>query len=107
LVFKQPFFIINHFQLDNLAADLASKAGASIISGETVDGAKLKELTQNYERIIGADGAFSAVRKYLALPNPEFWLGIQFFEKNMILLISLKLGQLKMVFCGAFRAAMK
>jgi len=82
LVFKQPFFIINHFQLDNLAADLASKAGASIISGETVDGAKLKELTQNYERIIGADGAFSAVRKYLALPNPEFWLGIQFFEKK-------------------------
>lgn len=82
LSFRQTFFVINHFQLDNLAADLAAKAGAAIITGQTVNDAKLKELTQNYERIIGADGAFSAVRKYLTLPNPEFWLGIQFFEKK-------------------------
>jgi len=82
LKFRQPFYIIEHAQLDLLTAALATQAGARIRLGEKVDAARLEEIGKNYDRVIGADGALSAARKFLGLPDPQFWLGIQYFEKK-------------------------
>ncbi len=80
LCFQQPFYIIEHSQLDLLAASLAALAGATIQVGAAVDGEQLKEIADNYDRVVGTDGALSITRKFLGLPNPDFWLGIQYFE---------------------------
>lgn len=79
IVFKKSFFIINHFQLDNLVADLAQKAGAEIVLNQVIG-----EMPKNFDRVIGCDGADSFVRKELKLAQPHFFLGIQGFreEKN-------------------------
>lgn len=74
LRFSKPFFLINHYQLDNLAADLAEKAGARIILNQEV-----KSLPEGFDRIIGCDGANSFVRKSQKLPEPRFWLALQGF----------------------------
>lgn len=78
--FSKKFFVMSHYQLDNFAADLAKSAGAEIILQSSV----LDALPQEYDRIIGTDGANSAVRKILGEREPGFRLGIQGFasEKN-------------------------
>ena len=73
--FSQKFFVMSHWELDNLTANLARKAGAKIILNYNVR--SLDSL--NFERIIGCDGANSFVRKSLGLPKPNFRLGLQWF----------------------------
>jgi flavin-dependent dehydrogenase len=75
--FSKAFLVMSHLELDKLTHDLAKKAGAEIIFGETI-----KSLPQNYERIIGCDGYDSFVRKHLCLKNPKFRLGIQGFIQS-------------------------
>jgi flavin-dependent dehydrogenase len=97
LRFKQPFFTLDHAQLDLLVAALATGAGAQIRVDKNIDFKKLNSLSQEYDRIIGADGALSIVRNYVCGgPTPaklrglnprknfgiNFWLGIQGFEKK-------------------------
>ncbi len=96
LRFAQPFFVMEHSQLDLLAAALATQAGADIRVDQNIDFAKLEKLSSEYDRIIGCDGALSTVRDYLCGDcvgpthakstgrgeNPRFWLGIQGFEKK-------------------------
>ena len=72
--FSKKFFVMNHFELDNLAAKFAKEAGAKIILNNTIN-----SLPTEFNCIIGCDGAMSQVRKNLLLPDPEFKLAIQGF----------------------------
>ena len=104
LAFRQPFFVLDHLQLDLLAAGLATCAGADIRLGENVNADRLSELNRQFDRLIGCDGALSITREYLkygvfrGLTSREedrplktsytktqkiiFFLGIQGFEKK-------------------------
>ena len=75
--FSRKFLVMSHFELDNLVANLAEKAGAKIIFNKNID-----NLSEEFERIIGCDGATSFVRKNLGLKDPKFYLGIQGFIFN-------------------------
>ena len=77
--FDQDFYLINHFKLDNLVAELAQKAGAKIILNKKIKKEDLKEIINNFDRIIGADGANSIIREYLNLPKPNLKIAIQGF----------------------------
>jgi len=77
------FLVMSHFELDNLAAKLAQKAGAKIILNHNVSRSDLDTLRNEFERIIGCDGPNSIVRKSLDLPTPAYRLAIQgFIPKN-------------------------
>lgn len=77
--FSKKFLVMSHAALDKLVCGLAQQAGGEIILGKPIN-----FLPQNFDRIIGCDGANSAVRKSLGLPAPVCRLGIQGFvsEKN-------------------------
>ncbi|MDP1538431.1 MAG: FAD-dependent oxidoreductase [bacterium] len=77
--FAEKFLAMDHSKLDNLAANLARKAGAKIALNNPVS-----SLPSGFDRIIGCDGVDSAVRKNLNLPQPSFRIGIQGFlpEEN-------------------------
>ena len=72
LNFKTSFFVMSHFELDNLVAELARAAGAEIKLNHYETGSD----RVSFDRVIGCDGAYSAVRKSLGLPDPFFRLGI-------------------------------
>jgi len=79
--FSRKFFVINHFELDNLVAKFAKEAGAKIFLNSPVN-----SLPTEFDYIIGCDGALSQTRKKLGLPDPKFKLGIQGFlvsERSM------------------------
>ena len=80
--FSKKFFVMDHAELDKLVAQLAEAAGAKIILNWS--GPNLDQLKAEFDRIIGCDGANSAVRKSLGLKEPAFRLGIQGFinEEN-------------------------
>lgn len=75
--FRKKFFVMNHFDLDNLAADLARKAGAKIVLNNPVN-----SLPSELDYVIGCDGAMSKMRKNLGLSDPNFKLGIQGFSSE-------------------------
>lgn len=72
--FSQKFFLMNHFELDNLIANLAEKSGAKIILIHPIN-----SLPEGFDCIIGCDGYNSIIRKNLNLPNPTFRLALQGF----------------------------
>ena len=72
--FSRKFLLMSHYELDNLAADLAKKAGAEIILNSDVN-----FLPKGFSVIIGCDGPNSFVRRTLGLKNPDFRLAIQGF----------------------------
>lgn len=74
LRFSKKFLVMSHYGLDNLAALLAKNAGAEIILGKEVN-----FFSEEFDKIIGCDGALSSTRKLLKLKEPEFRLGIQTF----------------------------
>lgn len=82
--FSRKFFVMSHYELDNLVAGLAQKSGAKIIQNCNVTMKDIVTLENEYDRVVGTDGANSTVRKSLELPEPYFRLGIQGFtlEKN-------------------------
>ncbi len=75
--FSKNFFVISHFELDKLAADLAQKSGARIILDHNIS-----SLPEGFDRIIGCDGANSFVRKSLNLPEPRYRLGMLGFIRR-------------------------
>ncbi len=77
--FSKKFFVMNHFELDRLVADLSQKAGAEIILNQNVSRSDLNTYRNGFDRIIGCDGPNSIVRKILRLPEPNFRLAIQGF----------------------------
>jgi len=77
--FPKRFLLISHFELDNLVADLARKNGVQIFSGKNITKQEFTGLQENFDRIIGCDGALSEVREILGMKKPQFRLGIQGF----------------------------
>jgi len=77
--FSKTFFVINHFELDNLVAKLVEKFGTKIILNHPLD-----SIPEGFDRIIGCDGATSIVRRRLGLPEPNYRLALQGFisQKN-------------------------
>jgi flavin-dependent dehydrogenase len=78
--FSKKFFVMSHYELDNLVADFTKRAGAKIDLSQF-----FHTLPEGFDKIIGCDGAMSIVRKSLGLPEPNFLLSIQGFlieEKN-------------------------
>ncbi|MFH1462443.1 MAG: FAD-dependent oxidoreductase [bacterium] len=72
--FSKRFLVMSHFELDKLAAELAQKAGAKIVLSNPIS-----ELPQGFDKIIGADGPASMVRKSLGLAAPNCRLAVQGF----------------------------
>jgi len=68
---------MSHYELDNLTAVLAQKAGAKIVLDH-----KINSLPPKFDKIIGCDGASSITRKCLNLPYIDFRLTIQGFIKR-------------------------
>lgn len=78
----RKFLVMSHTELDNLAANLAGKAGVKILLNHDTSRTVLVPLKNEFDRLIGCDGALSQVRQFLGLKNPQFYLGIQgFIEK--------------------------
>lgn len=77
--FSKNFFVMLHFELDKLVADLARRSGAKIILNYNIN-----SIPEGYDRIIGCDGTHSFVRRSLGLNEPEYKLGILGFvhKKN-------------------------
>jgi len=69
--FSKPFFVMSHAELDYLAANLAKRVGVNLFLNYN-----LKEIPQGFDRVIGADGPISFIRKKLGLKNPKYRLGI-------------------------------
>ncbi len=74
IYFSKKFFVLSHFQLDNVVAKLAEGAGAKIILENAVN-----DIPQGFDRVIGCDGSNSIIRKKLGLREPAFRLGIRGF----------------------------
>lgn len=72
--FSKKFLVMNHFDLDNLVANLAEKTGVKIILNHSVN-----SVPQGFDRIIGCDGPNSIIRKNLGLSEPAYRLAIQGF----------------------------
>ncbi|MEA3295741.1 MAG: FAD-dependent oxidoreductase [Patescibacteria group bacterium] len=82
--FSKKFLVMSHFELDNLIADFAQKAGTKIYLNTFIDANSeaFKDFEGRYDRIIACDGANSNIREYLKLENPEYFLGILGFVKK-------------------------
>ncbi len=72
LNFSKNFFVMEHAELDRVAAEEARRQGAEIILGKKID-----KLPEGFKKIIGCDGALSQVRNILQLKKPRMRLGIQ------------------------------
>ena len=72
--FSRKFLVMSHFELDNLVANLAERAGAKIILNHP-----LNSLPDGFNRVIGCDGPNSIVRKNLGLPDPSYRIANQGF----------------------------
>jgi len=98
--FSRKFFVMSHFELDNLVAKFAKQAGAKIVLNSSINSLPAEfyphtksalrdaqnDIGADYgvgvDYVIGCDGAFSQIRKKLGLPDPEFKLGIQGFSSE-------------------------
>lgn len=70
--FSRPFLVMDHCKLDKMTATLARKAGVKIMAGKQVS---LRSIGK-FDKIIGCDGAYSAVRENLGLKKPSLRLGM-------------------------------
>ena len=75
--FSKSFFLMSHYKLDNLVAELAQKAGVKIVLNRNIS-----SIPKGFEKIIACDGASSIIRKTLKLPEPNYRLGILGFDRN-------------------------
>jgi len=72
--FSRKFLAMGRFELDNLVATLAQRAGAKVILKSQINSPP-----EGFDKIIGCDGQNSIIRKSLGLPNPTYRLAIQGF----------------------------
>jgi len=75
--FSKPFFIMSHAELDRMTATLAQEVGVEIVLNKSIS-----EIPQGFDRIIGADGPNSSLRKRLGLKDPKYKLGILGFQEG-------------------------
>jgi len=76
--FSKAFFVMSHFELDRLVADLAKKQGVKFFLNHNI-----KIIPKDFDRIIGCDGANSFVRRELKLPEPKYRLGVIFTKPSL------------------------
>lgn len=74
LSFSKQFLVMDHSELDKLAAKMAKKRGAGIFLNR-----EISKIPFGFDRIIGSDGTNSFVRQKLKLKSPKIRLGIQGF----------------------------
>ncbi len=72
VVFSRKFLLMDHAKLDEMALLLAKKSGAKIIFNSSF----LPD-PDDFDSVIGCDGALSEVRRVLEVESPDFWLGAQ------------------------------
>jgi len=77
LKFSKSFFLINHSELDKLAAKIAQDRGVDIFFNQDI-----KDIPAGFDKVIGCDGANSVIREKLNLKKPHFRLGIQGFIRR-------------------------
>ena len=78
--FTRKFLVMNHYELDNLVANLAQKSGVRIILNQNISRRFFDRL--DFDKIIGCDGPLSEARKSLELKEPQFRLAIQGFVQE-------------------------
>lgn len=71
---KGKFFIFSHKEIDNL---LYSQIKDNVFLKK-----EIKEIPNQYDKIIGTDGANSTIRRSLGLKNPKFRVGIRGFKEE-------------------------
>ena len=77
--FSKKFFVMNHYELDRLVAELARNSNTKVLLNNNIARKDIAILQNDFERVIGCDGPNSIVRKSLELKDPQFRLGIQGF----------------------------
>jgi flavin-dependent dehydrogenase len=77
LHFKRRFFVFGRSEFDNLLKNLAEGSGAKIFFNKNIVHSDLQKFLEEFDRIVGCDGANSVVRDFLKLPRPKFYLGIR------------------------------
>ena len=74
--FSKVFFVMSHFELDNLIYRKAQEAGARIVLNRNIKIKDLVEIQKNFDKIIGTEGSFSIVRKSQSLGQGEYRLAL-------------------------------
>ena len=77
LEFKKNFFAISRKKLENFLLEDLKKRGVKIFLGKKIEIENFREIEKDFDRIIGADGAHSVVRKYLGKKPKNFVVGIK------------------------------
>ena len=91
--FKQRMLVMDRGKLDAHVVRLAENAGARMTFGSTFKGLRKSEKMvrvefrrngktrlEEFDRLIGCDGALSSVRRSLGLPEPRYRTGLQCFQ---------------------------
>ena len=74
LDFTEDFLVMEHYKLDKLVARLLDKEKVNIVLDKRID-----SLPEDFDRIIGCDGAHSQTRKLLGIKDCDYQIGIQGF----------------------------
>ena len=80
--FQKNIFLISHYQLDRLVAQMARKSGAEFILGKNIGKEEINSLRKEFSKIIGCDGAHSQVREFLGLKSPGLYFAALGFLKE-------------------------
>ncbi len=94
--FDPEMLVMNRPALDRYVADLAKKAGARFFfkhdfrrmfrhkssKPQVSIGVGKKTMIMEFDRLIGADGALSALREQSDIKNPDYRLGLGFYQKK-------------------------
>jgi len=75
LNFNPKHLALNREMLISILLDLNKKVGTRIVLGQDI-----KKVPPGFDRVIGCDGALSAIRRSLDLPNPKIKYGIQAYS---------------------------
>ncbi|KKU85410.1 MAG: hypothetical protein A2667_02045 [Candidatus Wildermuthbacteria bacterium RIFCSPHIGHO2_01_FULL_47_27] len=77
LSLKPTFVCVPRKALNERLFRLAQSSAVSVVYSSSFNGSFAEELLSRFDRIVGCDGAFSAVRKACRLGDPKMKLGLQ------------------------------
>lgn len=70
---------MSHYELDNLVANFAKKAGAEIVLNHEITEKNIVNIKESFDRIIGCDGPNSSIGKIICGKKSDLRLAIQGF----------------------------
>ncbi len=88
LILEQPLYAFNRKKLEEYLFSLAKKEVNELLIDRVIALTKRGEIflersgKMKFDKVIACDGALSTTRKYLGLPSPRFYLGLQCFVKS-------------------------